>query len=198
MPTPKPVVLCILDGWGLRAETTGNAVALADTPNFDRIMAACPHAQLVTHGPDVGLPSGQMGNSEVGHTNIGAGRVVAMDLGQIDLAIEERSFFSNAAISAFIQSLKADGGTAHLMGVVSDGGVHGHIDHVVAACEMIAGAGVKVALHAVTSRRNRTTASSRNSKGGSRTARASRLSPGAISPWTATTDGTGSNAPMPG
>ena len=154
MPTPKPVVLCILDGWGLRAETTGNAVALADTPNFDRIMAACPHAQLVTHGPDVGLPSGQMGNSEVGHTNIGAGRVVAMDLGQIDLAIEERSFFSNAAISAFIQSLKADGGTAHLMGVVSDGGVHGHIDHVVAACEMIAGAGVKVALHAVTDGRD--------------------------------------------
>ncbi|SPH24448.1 2,3-bisphosphoglycerate-independent phosphoglycerate mutase [Defluviimonas aquaemixtae] len=154
MTAPKPVVLCILDGWGLRAETEANAVALADTPNFDRIMATCPHAQLVTHGPDVGLPSGQMGNSEVGHTNIGAGRVVAMDLGQIDLAIEDKSFFSNCAISAFIQSLKADGGTAHLMGVISDGGVHGHIDHVIAACELIAGAGVPVALHAVTDGRD--------------------------------------------
>ncbi|MGB3146587.1 MAG: 2,3-bisphosphoglycerate-independent phosphoglycerate mutase, partial [Paracoccaceae bacterium] len=98
--------------------------------------------------------SGQMGNSEVGHTNIGAGRVVAMDLGQIDLAIEDRSFFSNAAITAFVQSLKADGGTAHLMGVISDGGVHGHIDHVIAACEVIAGAGVPVALHAVTDGRD--------------------------------------------
>ena len=117
-------------------------------------MAACPHAELVTHGPDVGLPSGQMGNSEVGHTNIGAGRIVAMDLGQIDLAIEDRSFFSNAAISAFIQALKADGGTAHLMGVISDGGVHGHIDHVIAACEVIAKAGVPVALHAVTDGRD--------------------------------------------
>ncbi len=154
MTHPKPVVLCILDGWGLRAETTGNAVALADTPNFDRIMETCPHAQLVTHGRDVGLPAGQMGNSEVGHTNIGAGRVVAMDLGQIDLAIEEKSFFSNAAISSFIQTLKASGGTAHLMGVISDGGVHGHIDHVIAACEMVAGAGVPVALHAVTDGRD--------------------------------------------
>ncbi|MGB3314245.1 MAG: 2,3-bisphosphoglycerate-independent phosphoglycerate mutase [Albidovulum sp.] len=154
MTAPKPVVLCILDGWGLRAETAGNAVAQARKPAFDRIMATCPNASLVTHGPDVGLPSGQMGNSEVGHTNIGAGRVVAMDLGQIDLAIEDRSFFSNAAISAFIQTLKADGGTAHLMGVISDGGVHGHIDHVIAACEMIAGAGVPVALHAVTDGRD--------------------------------------------
>lgn len=154
MSRPRPVVLCILDGWGLRAETTGNAVALAEKPAYDRIMATCPNAQLVTHGPDVGLPSGQMGNSEVGHTNIGAGRIVAMDLGQIDLAIEDRSFFSNAAITAFLQSLKADGGTAHLMGVISDGGVHGHIDHVLAACEMVAKAGVPVALHAVTDGRD--------------------------------------------
>ena len=87
MTTPKPVVLCILDGWGYREDPTANAVALADTPNFDRIWSDCPHGLLTTHGPDVGLPSGQMGNSEVGHTNIGAGRVVAMDLGQIDLAI---------------------------------------------------------------------------------------------------------------
>ena len=154
MSRPRPVVLCILDGWGLREETEGNAVALADTPTYDSLMAGCPHAKLVTHGPDVGLPTGQMGNSEVGHTNIGAGRVVAMDLGQIDLAIENRSFFSNAAIAAFVQTLKADGGTAHLMGVVSNGGVHGHIDHVLAACELVTAAGVPVALHAVTDGRD--------------------------------------------
>ncbi|HQY42671.1 MAG TPA: 2,3-bisphosphoglycerate-independent phosphoglycerate mutase [Paracoccaceae bacterium] len=154
MTRPKPVVLCILDGWGLRAEVTGNAVAQADTPAWDGIVATCPKAQLITHGPDVGLPSGQMGNSEVGHTNIGAGRVVAMDLGQIDLAIEDRSFFSNEAITAFAQTLKGTGGTAHLMGVISDGGVHGHIEHVLAAAEAITSRGVPVALHAVTDGRD--------------------------------------------
>ncbi|WP_284163956.1 2,3-bisphosphoglycerate-independent phosphoglycerate mutase [Frigidibacter sp. SD6-1] len=154
MTRARPVALCILDGWGLRAEREGNAVALAETPAYDRIMATCPHAQLVTHGPDVGLPSGQMGNSEVGHTNIGAGRVVAMDLGQIDLAIEDRSFFSNEAMLAFAQTLKGTGGSAHLMGVISDGGVHGHIDHVIAAAEAITAQGVPVALHAVTDGRD--------------------------------------------
>lgn len=154
MTAPKPVVLCILDGWGLRAETFANAVALADTPTYDRLMATCPNAQLVTHGPDVGLPTGQMGNSEVGHTNIGAGRVVAMDLGQIDLAIEDKSFFANEPMLAFIQTLKASGGTAHLMGVVSNGGVHGHIEHVLAACAAVTAAGVPVALHAITDGRD--------------------------------------------
>ena len=154
MTTPKPVVLCILDGWGLRAETEANAPALADTPNFDRIMAACPSATLITHGPDAGLPTGQMGNSEVGHTNIGAGRVVAMDLGQIDLAIEDGSFFENAALQDFIARVKEAGGTAHLMGLISDGGVHGHISHVLAAARAIAGAGVPVAIHAITDGRD--------------------------------------------
>ncbi|WP_422075440.1 2,3-bisphosphoglycerate-independent phosphoglycerate mutase [Tranquillimonas rosea] len=149
MSTPKPVVLCILDGWGLRDETEANAPALANTPTFDTLMSTCPTAQLVTHGPDVGLPSGQMGNSEVGHTNIGAGRIVAMDLGQIDLAIEDGSFFDNASIRTFISDLWDSGGTAHLMGVVSDGGVHGHLDHVVAAAKTITNAGVPVAIHAV-------------------------------------------------
>jgi bisphosphoglycerate-independent phosphoglycerate mutase (AlkP superfamily) len=86
---PKPVVLCILDGWGIGPTEADNAPLLARTPNFDRILAHGPHATLTTHGRDVGLPDGQMGNSEVGHTNIGAGRIVAMDLGQIDLAIED-------------------------------------------------------------------------------------------------------------
>lgn len=154
MTTPKPVVLCILDGWGHREDRTANAPALAETPTFDRIIATCPHNLLITHGPDVGLPSGQMGNSEVGHTNIGAGRVVAMDLGQIDLSIEDGSFFANAALRGFIATLHASGGTAHLIGLVSDGGVHGHLTHILAAMRMITDAGVPVILHAVTDGRD--------------------------------------------
>ena len=95
-----------------------------------------------------------MGNSEVGHTNIGAGRVVAMDLGQIDLAIEDGSFFDNAALQEFIAKLKKTGGAAHLMGLVSDGGVHGHITHILAAIKAIRDAGVPVWLHAVTDGRD--------------------------------------------
>ncbi|WP_050603823.1 2,3-bisphosphoglycerate-independent phosphoglycerate mutase [Ruegeria sp. 6PALISEP08] len=154
MAAPKPVVLCILDGWGLSADTKANAPYLAHTPTFDAIMANGPHATLITHGPDVGLPSGQMGNSEVGHTNIGAGRVVAMDLGQIDLAIEDGSFFDNEALCAFIANVKAADGTAHLMGLISDGGVHGHLNHIIAAATAITDAGVPVALHAVTDGRD--------------------------------------------
>ncbi|KPA20538.1 2,3-bisphosphoglycerate-independent phosphoglycerate mutase [Shimia sp. SK013] len=154
MTSPKPVVLCILDGWGVSDDTAANAPFLAATPNFDAMMADCPNATLITHGPDVGLPSGQMGNSEVGHTNIGAGRVVAMDLGQIDLAIEDGSFFDNAALQDFIATLKDTGGTAHLMGVISDGGVHGHLSHVLAAIKAVTDAGVPVALHAITDGRD--------------------------------------------
>ena len=154
MTTPKPVVLCILDGWGLRADTTANAPALADTPTFDRLMATCPHAQLVTHGNDVGLPKGQMGNSEVGHTNIGAGRVVAMDLGQIDLAIEDGSFATQPALTDFIAALKESGGTAHLAGLASSGGVHSHQRHIAEAARVIAAAGVPVAVHAITDGRD--------------------------------------------
>ena len=154
MTTPKPVVLCILDGWGLSSDTKANAPLLAKTPTFDKLMASCPSNTLITHGRDVGLPTGQMGNSEVGHTNIGAGRVVAMDLGQIDLAIEERSFQKNPALLTFIDKLKQTGGTAHLMGLVSDGGVHGHLVHIIAAIRAIAEAGVPVVLHAVTDGRD--------------------------------------------
>ncbi|MDJ0629803.1 MAG: 2,3-bisphosphoglycerate-independent phosphoglycerate mutase [Rhodobacter sp.] len=154
MATPKPVCLCILDGWGYREDTADNAPALADTPAFDRIMATCPHAFLRTHGPDVGLPSGQMGNSEVGHTNIGAGRVVAMDLGQIDLAIEDGSFFRNTAILDFAAKVKAAGGTAHLMGLTSPGGVHSHEAHIAAAAKILTEAGVAAAVHAITDGRD--------------------------------------------
>jgi len=117
-------------------------------------MADCPNATLTTFGPDVGLPKGQMGNSEVGHTNIGAGRVVAMDLGQIDLAIEDGSFFKEQALLDFIDTLKASGGTAHLLGLVSDGGVHGHTSHMIAAAKAITDAGVPVAIHAITDGRD--------------------------------------------
>lgn len=154
MSRPKPVVLCILDGWGKRDDRTGNAPLLANTPTFDRIMATCPTAEVITHGPDVGLPTGQMGNSEVGHTNIGAGRVVAMDLGQIDLSIEDGSFAENTALLAFANKVKAAGGAAHLMGVVSDGGVHGHINHIVAAAKALSDQGLKVIVHAITDGRD--------------------------------------------
>lgn len=148
MPTPKPVVLCILDGWGLRAETANNAVALADTPNFDRVMRDCPNAQLAAHGPDVGLPVGQMGNSEVGHTNIGAGRVVWMDLPKINNAIDDGSFHTNAALLKFADTLKQTGGTAHLAGLASPGGVHAHQNHFVEAAKVLREAGVPVVVHA--------------------------------------------------
>jgi 2,3-bisphosphoglycerate-independent phosphoglycerate mutase len=154
MAIPKPVVLCILDGWGVRDGADGNAPKLAKTPTFDSIMASCPNATLITHGPDVGLPRGQMGNSEVGHTNIGAGRVVAMDLGQIDLAIEDGSFAQNAAIQQAIKNVKAAGGRMHVIGVVSDGGVHGHLNHMLAAVDLIADAGLEVAVHAITDGRD--------------------------------------------
>lgn len=153
MPVPKPVVLCILDGWGKRADSVGNAPALANVPNYDHIMAG-PTAQLITHGPDVGLPRGQMGNSEVGHTNIGAGRVVAMDLGQIDLAIEDGSFIENRALIAWANGLKATGGTAHIIGLISDGGVHGHIVHTKAAINAVVNCGVPVVVHAITDGRD--------------------------------------------
>ena len=153
MTAPKPVVLCILDGWGLRAAREGNAPLLAHTPHFDAIMQG-PHAQLLTHGNDAGLPAGQMGNSEVGHTNIGAGRVVAMDLGQIDLSIEDGSFASQEALVAFIAKMKTTGGAAHLMGVVSDGGVHGHVAHILSAAQALDAAGIPIVVHAITDGRD--------------------------------------------
>ena len=154
MSAPKPVILCILDGWGKRQARENNAVALSATPNFDRLMKTCPNATLKTSGRDVGLPDGQMGNSEVGHMNIGAGRVVSMDLGRIGMAIEDGSFTQNPALLRFIAAVKKSGGAAHLLGVVSDGGVHSHIDHMIAAANAIGAAGVPVFLHAMTDGRD--------------------------------------------
>ncbi|WP_108887030.1 2,3-bisphosphoglycerate-independent phosphoglycerate mutase [Pseudoprimorskyibacter insulae] len=154
MSMTKPVVLTILDGWGLSEDTSANAPYLAATPTMDSLTATCPHATLITHGPDVGLPTGQMGNSEVGHTNIGAGRVVAMDLGQIDLAIEDGSFYSNDAILTFAETVKAAGGRAHLAGLTSDGGVHAHSVHLLAAAKALTDAGLEVLVHVYTDGRD--------------------------------------------
>ena len=147
--TPKPVVLCILDGWGIGPTTADNAPHLAHTPTMDRLMATCPHARLVTHGRAVGLPEGQMGNSEVGHTTIGAGRVVPMDLVRIDDAVETGSLAQEPAITDFIAALRASGGAAHLFGLASNGGVHSQHRHLMAAARIIAGAGVRVHIHAI-------------------------------------------------
>ncbi len=148
MPVPKPVVLCILDGWGVREETFANAVALADTPANDRVMAECPNTTLVACGPDVGLPEGQIGNSEVGHTNIGAGRIVWMDLPNIDKAIADGTFEQNPALQSLITTMMAKHGTAHIAGLLSPGGVHSHQKHMARAAQIIAAAGVPVKIHA--------------------------------------------------
>src|ERR1700726_545046 len=119
MTRPRPVVLCILDGWGHRTDRCDNGILLAKTPNWDRIEAASPHALLQASELFVGLPKGQMGNSEVGHMNIGAGRVVLQDLPRIDKAVAEGSLAANERLGEFIAKLKASGGTAHLMGLMS-------------------------------------------------------------------------------
>jgi 2,3-bisphosphoglycerate-independent phosphoglycerate mutase len=151
---PRPVVLCILDGWGARAETVGNAPALAHTPHYDALAATQTPAMIACSGVDVGLPDGQMGNSEVGHMNIGAGRVVMMDLPKIDHAIETGAFATSDALVAFADKLIETGGTAHLMGLMSPGGVHAHQRHIVAAAHALSAKGVPVILHLFTDGRD--------------------------------------------
>ena len=145
---PRPVVLCILDGWGVREETDHNAIALGNTPNWDRLVGSVPAAHLDASAEEVGLPEGQMGNSEVGHMNMGAGRIVMQDLPRINAAIGSGELAGNAELVKFIETLKGTGGTCHLMGLLSPGGVHCHHDHMAVLASVIAGAGVPVALHA--------------------------------------------------
>ena len=146
---PKPVVLLILDGWGHREETADNALALADLPHWRQLLATCPHTLIHTEGRHVGLPDGQMGNSEVGHMNLGAGRIVYQDLTRIDAAIEDGSFFANAELNAACAAVKANGGSLHVMGLLSPGGVHSHESHIFAMLELAQRAGVaRVAVHA--------------------------------------------------
>lgn len=150
----KPTLLCILDGWGESDTREHNAIAQAHTPNFDALKANYPFARLSASEHDVGLPLGQMGNSEVGHMNIGAGRIVMQDLPRIDAAIADGSLAQNAALINYIAALKTSSGTCHLMGLLSDGGVHSHMNHMAALANIIAASGVPVAVHAFTDGRD--------------------------------------------
>src|ERR1051325_1715949 len=154
MQKRRPVMLVVLDGWGWREETADNAVRQAKTPAFDRLWNAGPHAFLRTSGRDVGLPPGQMGNSEVGHLNIGAGRVVMQDLPRIGDAIASGEIKRAPALQNLIAALKKSGGTCHLIGLVSPGGVHSHQDHGAALAKILTDAGVATVAHAITAGRD--------------------------------------------
>ena len=144
---PKPAVLCVLDGWGWRADRADNAIAQARSPNYDQLLQS-PHALLSTSGSAVGLPAGQMGNSEVGHMNIGAGRIVRQDLPRIDDAIADGTLEKEGALRSLIAAAKNNGGKVHLLGLLSPGGVHSHQDHIAALARIIAGQGLAVMVHA--------------------------------------------------
>jgi 2,3-bisphosphoglycerate-independent phosphoglycerate mutase len=136
MTLPKPLVLIILDGWGYRAETKANAIALARKPTYDRLLREYPNTLIHTSGPFVGLPEGQMGNSEVGHLNIGAGRIVHMDITRIDLMIRNGEFFSHPVLLAAMKHARVGERRLHLFGLVSDGGVHSQQAHLYALLKM--------------------------------------------------------------
>jgi 2,3-bisphosphoglycerate-independent phosphoglycerate mutase len=150
------LALIILDGWGLAEPGPGNAISLAETPVFDRLWAEFPHAQLSAQGRDVGLPEGQMGNSEVGHLNLGAGAIVKQDLARIDDAVADGSFFDNEVLTAACERARnSPRGLLHLLGLVSDGGVHSGWEHIEAAIELAAQEGVPdVVFHAFTDGRD--------------------------------------------
>jgi 2,3-bisphosphoglycerate-independent phosphoglycerate mutase len=145
----RTALLCILDGWGWREDhADDNAIAAAATPHYSRLLKEYPHALLQTSGSAVGLPKGQMGNSEVGHMNIGAGRVVAQDLPRIDVAVEDGSLARRPVLLDLIDKARARQSAVHLMGLLSPGGVHSHQDHMVALVKILADAGVPVFVHA--------------------------------------------------
>ena len=139
----KPLVLCILDGFGHNPDNYGNAIAAAKKPNLDRLFASCPNTLIGASGMDVGLPDGQMGNSEVGHTNIGAGRIVYQELTRITKSIADGDFFENEALVTAMKNAAQEGHALHLMGLLSDGGVHSHNTHLYGLLEMAKRSGVK-------------------------------------------------------
>ncbi len=145
---PDPLVLCILDGWGERPTTDDNAIAMGHTPVWHRLLRRWPHAHLQASEHFVGLPDGQMGNSEVGHTNLGAGRLVLQDLPRIDAAIADGRLAALPALRDFIAKLKESRGAAHLIGLMSPGGVHSHQHQIAALARLLAEAGVPVVVHA--------------------------------------------------
>ncbi len=150
-----PCMLIILDGWGIAPPGKGNAVSLANTPCLDRLQNEYPTTKLLCYGEAVGLPDGIMGNSEVGHLNIGAGRIVYQDLLRIDLAIKDGSFFENKALSSVMEKVRQNGTRLHLMGLVSDGGVHSQLSHLLALIDMAQKKGVKKTyIHAITDGRD--------------------------------------------
>ena len=144
----QPIALIIMDGYGLSNQTEGDAIKAAKTPNLDKYFATCPNSQLSASGLDVGLPDGQMGNSEVGHTNIGAGRIVYQQLVKISKSITDGDFFENAALKGAVENCKANNSALHLIGLLSDGGVHSHNEHLYGLVEMAKRAGLeKVYVH---------------------------------------------------
>jgi len=146
---PRPVVLCILDGWGERDDPNDNAIALARTPVWDRLTAQCPRGRLDASAHEVGLPAGQIGNSDVGHMNLGAGRVVLQNLPRIDQAIERGELDRNPALLGLVAQLRDSGGACHLIGLISPGGVHSHQDHVAALARILSREAVPVRIHAM-------------------------------------------------
>lgn len=155
MTYAQRVGLIILDGWGIGPDPTVDAIAQAQTPFFDHLMATYPHATLTTHGLAVGLPEGQMGNSEVGHMNLGAGRVVYQELARINVAISDGSLASNPVLLDAMDKARTENKPIHLLGLISDGGVHSHIDHLKALCSIIESSGVQQAyIHGFTDGRD--------------------------------------------
>ncbi len=146
--TPAPLLLCILDGWGHRTEIQGNAVQQARTPVLDRLTAGSRSGLLEASGPAVGLPPGQMGNSEVGHMSIGAGRIILQDLPRIDAAVRDGTLAAHPLLEDLIAATRRSGGGCHILGLLSPGGVHSHQDHITALCHAVAGHGFRVHVHA--------------------------------------------------
>jgi 2,3-bisphosphoglycerate-independent phosphoglycerate mutase len=143
----SPIILCILDGWGHREELSHNAIAQANTPNFDRFLSSYPHSLLEASALDVGLPEGQMGNSEVGHMNIGAGRIIMQDLPRIDEAIKNNEVVQLTEFRNFTKNVKEGTGIVHLLGLLSPGGVHSHQNHIIALAKSFSKEGLTVYLH---------------------------------------------------
>ena len=150
---PHPVILCIMDGWGLRDSADANAVAMAATPVYDALLARWPHARLAASGPDVGLPDGQVGNSEVGHMNIGAGRVVMQDLPRINASLANGSLAGHPDLAALAEKL-GEGRRVHVMGLMSSGGVHSHSEQMLAVISGLAATGAEVVVHGFTDGRD--------------------------------------------
>nr|YP_010196719.1 phosphoglycerate mutase [Gracilaria cliftonii]UAD84523.1 phosphoglycerate mutase [Gracilaria cliftonii] len=150
----KPIILTILDGWGYSEKTDGNAIQIAKTPTIDKLWTNYSHTLLNASGQDVGLPEGQMGNSEVGHTTIGAGRIINQDLVRIGKSIKDMSFFDNKIINNACQKIKSQNTKLHLIGLCSNGGVHSHIDHLFALLDIIQQYNIKTCIHAITDGRD--------------------------------------------